>query len=77
MKMNINIDALRDTLKILGGVIRDTLDVADYRITVIVERKVDDKNGIVVDNIVAEKRLSGAQVEIVIKRFRDIINGIQ
>ncbi len=76
MKMNINTDALRDTLKILGGVVRDTLDMADYRITVIIERKIDDKNGIVISNTVVEKRLSGIQIETIIQRFKDIINKI-
>ena len=64
--MKINADALVDTLKILGGVIKDTLDMGDYRITVIVERKIDDKNGIIVENMVVEKRLSGLQIETIV-----------
>jgi len=74
--MKINTDALKDTLKILGGVIKDTLDMGDYRITIIVERKVDDKSGIIVENMVVEKKLSGSQIDTTIKRLKDIINKI-
>jgi len=74
--MKINTDSLVDTLKILGGVVKNTLDVGDYRITVIVERKIDDKNGIVVENMVVEKRLSGLQVETIVQRLKDVINKI-
>ena len=76
VRMKINADALVDTLKILGGVIKDTLDMGDYRITVIVERKIDDKNGIIVENMVVEKRLSGLQIETIVRRLKDVINKI-
>jgi hypothetical protein len=74
--MKINVDTLADTLKILGSVIKDTVDIGDYRITIIVERKMDDKNGIMIDNTVVEKRLSGAQIDTVIKRLKNVINRI-
>ena len=74
--MKINIDALRDTLKILGGVVKDTLDVGDYRITIIVERKIDDKNGLVVNNMVVEKRLSGLQIGTIVQRLKDVMGKI-
>lgn len=74
--MKINTDGLKDTLKILGGVIKDTLDVGDYRITVIVERKIDDKNGLIEENIIVEKRLSASQVEIIVRRLKDVLNKI-
>ena len=74
--MKINADSLIDTLKILGGVVKNTLDVGDYRITVIVERKIDDKNGIVVENMVVEKRLSGLQIETIVQRLKDVVNKI-
>ncbi len=72
--MKINTGALVDTLKILGGVVKDTLDTGDYRITIIVERKIDDKNGIIVENMATEKRLSGSQIETIVRRLKDIIN---
>ena len=71
--MKINIDALTDTLKILGGVVKDTIDVGNYRITIIVERKVDEKVGIIVDNMVAEKRLSRLQIETIVQRLKDAV----
>jgi hypothetical protein len=74
--MKINTDGLKDTLKILGGVIKDTLDVGDYRITVIVERKIDDKNGLIEENIIVEKRLSASQVEIIVQRLKDVLSKI-
>jgi hypothetical protein len=72
--MKVNIDSLADALKILGGVVKDTIDVGDYRITVIVERKIDEKNGIVIDSAVVEKRLSGLQVETIVRKIKDVIN---
>lgn len=75
--MKINTEGLKDTLKILGGVIKDTLDVGDYRITVIVERKIDDKNGLIEENIIVEKRLSASHVEIIVQRLKDVLNKIQ
>ena len=74
--MKVNIDGLADALKILGGVVKDTIDVGDYRITVIVERKIDDKNGIVIDSAVVEKRLSGLQIETIVQKLKDVINKI-
>jgi hypothetical protein len=72
--MKINIDALTDTLKILGGVVKETIDAGDYRVTLIVERKIDEKNGIVIDYTVVEKRLSRLQIDTIIKRLKDVIN---
>ena len=74
--MKINTDSLVDTLKILGGVVKNTLDVGDYRITVIVEKKIDDKSGIVVENMIVEKRLSGLQIETIVQRLKDIMSRI-
>jgi hypothetical protein len=74
--MKINIDALADTLKILGGVVKDTIDVSDFRITIIVERKIDEKNGVMVENMVSEKRLSGMQIEAIVQRLKDVINNM-
>ncbi len=75
--MKVNIDGLKDTLKILGGVVRDTIDMGDYRITIIVERKVDDKSGVIIENMVVEKRLSGSQIETITQRLKDVMNRIQ
>ena len=74
--MKINIDALADTLRILGGVVKNTIDVGDYRITIIVERKIDEKNGVVVENMVVEKRLSRLQIDTIIQRLKDVLNKI-
>ena len=74
--MKINTDSLVDTLKILGGVVKNTLDVGDYRITVIVEKKIDDKSGIVVENMIVEKRMSGLQIETIVQRLKDIMSRI-
>jgi hypothetical protein len=74
--MRLNVDSLADALKILGGVVKDTIDVGDYRITVIVERKIDEKNGIVIDSTVVEKRLSRLQIETIVQKLKDVINKI-
>lgn len=74
--MKINTDALKNTLRILGGVIKNTIDIGDYRITVIIERKIDEKNGIIVDNMVVEKRLNGVEIENITQRLKDVMNRI-
>jgi hypothetical protein len=74
--MKINVDGLTDILKTLGGVVRDNIDVGDYRITLIVERKIDEKNGIVIDNFVVEKRLSRLQVDTIVRRLKDAMGKI-
>lgn len=62
-----------DLAKILGGVVRDSLDVGDYRITVIIERKIDDKEGIVIENLSIDKKMNAMQVGIVTKKFRELM----
>ena len=74
--MKINVDGLADILKTLGEVVRDNIDVGDYRITLIVERKIDEKNGVVIENMAVEKRLSESQIEIIIQRLKDVISKI-
>lgn len=64
---------LLDLAKILGGVVKDTVDIRDYRITVIVERKIDDKMGVVIENISVDKRMSVLEVEKFTARFKDLI----
>lgn len=71
--MKINVDGLADILKTLGEVVRDNIDVGDYRITLIVERKIDEKSGIVIDNVVVEKRLSRLQVDTIVRRLKDMM----
>ena len=74
--MKINIDGLADTLKILGGVVKNTIDIGDYRITIIVERKMDEKNGVVIENMVTERQLSRLQIETIVQRLKDVMSKI-
>lgn len=67
-------DVLFDIAKILGGVVRDTLDVGDYRITLIIERRVDDKMGVLVDNISINKRMSVLEADMIIRRLKEMID---
>jgi len=64
---------LWDLTKILGRVVRDTLDVGDYRITLMIERKVDDKMGVVVESISVDKRMSALEVETFTRRLKELI----
>jgi len=64
---------LWDLAKILGGIVRDTLDVRDYRITLMIERKVDDKMGVVVESISVDKRMSALEVETFTRRLKELI----
>jgi chemotaxis signal transduction protein len=61
-----------DLAKILGGVVRDTIDVADYRITIMIERKIDDKIGIIVDSISVDKRMSAMDADIMGRRLKEL-----
>ncbi len=72
--MKINVDGLAHALKILGGVVKETIDVGDYRITVIVERKIDEKIGVVIENIVIERRSRRLDITAIIQRIKDAIN---
>lgn len=67
-------DVLFDIAKILGGVVRDTLDVGDYRITLIIERRVDDKMGVLVDNISVNKRMSVLEADMIIRRLKEMVD---
>lgn len=64
---------LWDLAKVLGGVVRDTLDVGDYRVTLMIERKVDDKIGVVVESISVDKRMSALEVETFTRRLKELI----
>ena len=64
---------LWDLAKILGGVVKDTLDVGDYRITIMIEKKVDDKTGVVMETISIDKRMSALDVEIITKKLKELV----
>lgn len=64
---------LLDLAKILGGVVKDTLDVGNYRITVMIEKKIDDKTGIIVETITVDKRMSALDVELITKKLKDLV----
>ena len=64
---------LWDLAKILGGVVKDTLDVGNYRITIMIEKKVDDKTGVVMDTITVDKRMSALDIEIITKKLKELV----
>ncbi len=64
---------LWDLAKILGGVVRDTLDVGNYRITVMIEKKIDDKMGMVVETITVDRKMSAMDVDIITKRLKELV----
>ena len=63
---------LWDIAKILGGVVKDTLDMGNYRITIMIEKKIDDKTGIIMETITVDKRMSTLDVEIITKKLKDL-----
>lgn len=63
-----------DLAKIVGGVIRDSLDVNDYRITLIIEKRIDDKQGVIIESISVDKRMSALHIELVTNRLKEFIN---
>ena len=65
---------LLDLAKILGSAVKDAFDVGEYRITVIVERKIDDKMGVVIENMSVDKRMSALEVEKFTSRFKELID---
>lgn len=60
--------------KVLGGVVRDTIDTGDYKVTIFIERKVDDDMGILIDHISIEKRMNVIEVETMRRRLKDLVN---
>lgn len=64
---------LWDLAKILGGVVKDTLDVGNYRITIMIEKKIDDNTGIVMDTITVDKRMNVLDVEIITKKLKELV----
>lgn len=65
---------LWDLAKILGGVVKDTLDVGNYRITIMIEKKIDDKMGVVMETMTVDKRMSALDVDIIIKKLKELVN---
>ncbi len=64
---------LWDLAKILGGVVKDTLDVGNYRITIMIEKKVDDKTGVIIDTVTVDKKMSVLDVEIITKKLKELV----
>ena len=64
---------LWDLAKILGGVVKDTLDMGDYRITILIEKKIDDKTGIVMETITVDKRMSTLDVDVITKTLKELV----
>jgi hypothetical protein len=64
---------LWDLAKILGGVVKDTLDVGDYRITIMIEKKVDNKTGVVMETITVDKKMSSLDLEIITKKLKELV----
>ncbi len=64
---------LWDLAKIVGGVVKDTLNVRDYRITVLIEKKVNDKTGVVVHSMSFDKRMSALEAETITRRLKELI----
>ena len=64
---------LIDLAKIVGGVVRDTVDVGDYRITIMIEKKIDNKIGVIVDSISVDKRMSALDVDIIKRRLKELV----
>lgn len=62
-----------DIAKIVGGVVKDTVDTGDYRLTLIVEKKIDDKNGVVVSHVTVDKKMSKLQVDLITKRLKTMM----
>jgi hypothetical protein len=64
---------LWDLAKILGGAVKDTLDTGDYRITIMIEKKIDDKTGIVMDTITVDKRMTTLDLEIITNKLKELV----
>lgn len=62
--------------KLAMGVIKSIADgdfvVSDYNITIIVDKKVDEKCGIVVKQHTITRRITKVQAEAIIKKMEDI-----
>ncbi len=61
-----------DLAKILGKVVVDVADVGDYRITIMIERKIDEKVGIIVNSMSVDKKMSAMDAEIIGRKLREL-----
>ncbi len=66
-------DVLIGLAKIVGGVIRDSIDIGDYRLTIMVEKKVDNNTGIIIDSLSVDRKMSALEAGIIAKKLRNII----
>lgn len=62
-----------DIAKILGKTVIDVMNTGDYRITIIIERKIDDRQGIVIEQISVDKRMNALDAEIITKRLKELV----
>ena len=64
---------LIDLAKIVGSVVRDTVDVGDYRITIMIEKKIDNNMGVIVDSISVDKRMSVLDIGIIKRTLKELV----
>lgn len=62
-----------DVLKFVGNIAKDVATVEDYRVTVILEKRIDDKMGVVVDNISVDKQMSVLQANLIMRNIREML----
>lgn len=63
-----------DVLKFVGNIVKDTIDVGDYRITIMLERKIDERQGIVIDSVSVDKKMSALQAEVMMKELKKLVD---
>lgn len=62
-----------DIAKILGKTVIDVIDTGDYRITIIIERKIDDRQGIVIEQMSVDKRMNVLEIETITRRLKELV----
>lgn len=60
--------------KVVGPIIRDVVDFRDYRFTIIIERKIDDKSGILIEKLEFEKKMNALEIDIITKKIKEFID---
>lgn len=64
---------LIDLVKIIGGAVKDAVDVGDYRITIMIEKKIDNNVGVIVDSISIDKKMTILDVDEIKKRLKELV----
>lgn len=64
---------LIDLAKIVGGAVKDAVGTENYRITIMIEKKVDDNVGVIVDSISIDKKMTMLDIGAIKRKLKELV----